>query len=68
MDWNENYSDKKWASLCNHIPIIKTNRKLDLLNYATRSDLKIKTGVNTSEFAKRSDLGSLKLGIDKLGN
>ena len=44
----------------------KQKVQLDLLNYATRSDLKIKTGVNASEFAKKSDLGSLKLGIDKL--
>ena len=40
--------------------------QLDLLNYAAKSDLKIKTGADTSEFAKKSDLGSFKLGIDKL--
>ena len=34
--------------------------QLDLLNYAAKSDLKIKTGVDTSEFAKKSDLGSFK--------
>ena len=37
-------------------------------NYATRSDLKNETGVNTSNFAKTADLASLKPNIDKLDN
>ena len=42
-----------------------------MFNYATKSDLKNATDVNTSKFAKRADLGSLnsendKLHIDKL--
>ena len=46
----------------------KNKRKvqLDPLNYATSSDLKIKIGVDTSQLAKKSDISSLKLGIDKL--
>ena len=42
-------------------------------NYATETDLKIATGVDTSKFAKKVDLAKLKsdvdkLDIDKLGN
>ena len=39
---------------------------LDLSNYATRADLKNETGVDTSKFAKRVDLASLKSNVDKL--
>ena len=35
-------------------------------NYAIKSDLKSKTGVDISEFAKNSDLGCIKADIDKL--
>ena len=35
-------------------------------NYATKSDLKNATGVHTSDFAKKSDLPSLKSDVDKL--
>ena len=34
--------------------------------YATKSDLKNATGVDTSGFAKKIDLANLKSGIDKL--
>ena len=40
--------------------------KLDLSNYATKSDLKHKTGVDTSDFAKKTDLVNLKSDVDKL--
>ena len=42
--------------------------KLDLSNFATKSDLKNTTGVDTSDFAKKlkSDLANLKSNIDKL--
>ena len=45
--------------------------ELDLSNYATKVDLKNMTGVDTSKFAKKVDLASLKsnvhqLDIDKL--
>ena len=43
------------------------NAKVDLSNYATKSDLKNATGVDTSSFAKKkSDLASLKFNVDKL--
>ena len=32
---------------------------LDFSNYATKSDLKIATDVNTSKFTKKADLASL---------
>ena len=35
-------------------------------NYATKSDLKNATGVDTSKFAKKIDLASLKSNVDKL--
>ena len=44
----------------------KRKVKLHLLNYATRSDSKSRTGFDKSEFAKSSDLGSLKADIYKL--
>ena len=40
--------------------------ELDLPNYATKSDLKNSVGVNTSIFAKKVDLASLKSNVDKL--
>ena len=35
-------------------------------NYATKSDLKNATGVDTSDFAKKTDLANLKSDVDKL--
>ena len=35
-------------------------------NYATKTDLKIATGVDTSSFAKKTDLANLKTDVDKL--
>ena len=40
--------------------------KLDLSNYATKSDLKNATGIDTLSFAKKFDLASLKSSVDKL--
>ena len=39
--------------------------ELDLSNYATKTDLKNVTGVGTSKFAKRVDLGNLKSNVDR---
>ena len=44
----------------------KRKVELDLSNYATKSDLKGITGINTSKFAKEVDLANLKSNIDKL--
>ena len=51
----------------------KVKVELDLSNYATKTDLKNATGIDTSSFAKKVDLASLKsnvgkLDIDKLKN
>ena len=51
----------------------KVNVELDLSNYATKTDLKNATGIDTSSFAKNLDLANLKsnvgkLDIDKLKN
>ena len=45
-----------------------TNLKveLDLPNYAAKADLKNATGVNISDFARKTDLANLKSDVDKL--
>ena len=43
----------------------KIRVKLDLANYATKSDLKRET-CDTSEFAKKNDLAGLKSDVDEL--
>ena len=35
-------------------------------NYATKTDLKNATGIDTSSFAKKVDLANLKSNVDKL--
>ena len=42
------------------------NVKVDLSNYATKTDLKNVTHVNTSNFALKTNLASLKTEVDKL--
>ena len=42
------------------------NVKLDLSNYATKTDLKNVTHVDTSSFALKLDLASLKTEVDKI--
>ena len=42
------------------------NVKVDLYNYATKIDLKDMTHVDTSSFALKTDLVSLKTKVDKL--
>ena len=37
-----------------------------MFNLSTKSDLKNETGVDTSDFAKMTDLPSLKLDINKI--
>ena len=40
--------------------------EFDLSNYVTKADLKNLTDVNTSDFAKKTDLDNLKSDLDKL--
>ena len=42
------------------------NVKVDISNYATRPDLKIVTYVDTSGFALKTNLASLKTEVEKL--
>ena len=42
------------------------NVKVDLSNYATKTDLKNITHVDTSSFERKTNLADLKIGIDKL--
>ena len=44
----------------------KIDVELDLADYATKSHLKNAKGVDTSKFAKKADLASLKSDIYKL--
>ena len=44
----------------------KVKVELDLSNYATKTDLKNATGVDTSSFAKKTGLANLKSDVDKL--
>ena len=44
----------------------KVEIELDLSNYATKTDLKNTTGTDTSSFAEKVDLASLKSNFDKL--
>ena len=44
----------------------KIKAELDLFNYSTKFDLKNATGVDTSKFAKKADLATLKSDSDKL--
>ena len=41
------------------------NVKLDLSNYATKADIKNISHVDTSSFALKTNLGSLKTEVDK---
>ena len=43
------------------------NVKVDLSNYATKTDLKNVTHVDTSSFALKTNLANLKTEVDKLG-
>ena len=43
------------------------NVKVDLPNYATKTDIKNISHVDTSSFALKSNLASLKIEVDKLG-
>ena len=42
------------------------NVKVDLSNYATKTDLKTVTHVDTSRFALKTNLANLKTEVDKL--
>ena len=44
----------------------KVKVKLDLSTYATKTDLKNATGVDTSSFAKKVDLANLKSDVNEL--
>ena len=44
----------------------KVKVELNLSNYATKTNLKNATGVDTSSFAKKNNLANLKSNVDKL--
>ena len=45
---------------------VNINVKVDLSNYATKTDLKNVTHVDTSSFALKTNLANLKTEVDKL--
>ena len=47
-------------------PLGKLKVELDLFNYATKTDLKNATEIDTSSFAKKVNLASLNSNVDKL--
>ena len=49
-----------------YFPEPKSKVELDLSSYATKTDLKYATGIDTSFFPKKVDLASLKSNLDKL--
>ena len=57
-----------WVIAQKQIVIAETTMKveLDLFNYATKSDVRKETGVDTSNFAKKANLTSLKSDVDKV--
>ena len=42
------------------------NVQVDLSNYATKTDLRNATGIDTSKLVEKSDLDNLKVEVDKL--
>ena len=58
---NSQYFPKPFRSFGGNI-----NVKVDLSNYATKTDLKNITYVDTSRFALKTNLDSLKIEVDKL--
>ena len=46
---------------------MKFNVQVDLLNYATKADIKNTSHVDTSSFALKTNLANLKTEVDKLG-
>ena len=71
-NWFNSWIDKtNIVQVSEYFPELKSLRrrvkvKLDLSNYATKTDLKNATGVDTSSFDKKADLGNLKSNVDKL--
>ena len=78
VKWKGYYSsfsswiDKKYiVQMSEYFPEPKSFRRkvkveLDLSNYVTKADLKNETSVDTSKFAKKVDLVSLKSNVNKL--
>ena len=56
----------KWVFSKTEIFRGKLKVELDLSNYATKANLKNATGVDTSDFAKKTDLAYLKSNVGKL--
>ena len=63
--------NKKTVKISEYFPETKSSGKkvkveLDLSNYATKTNLKNATGVDTWNFSKKLDLANLKSNIEKL--
>ena len=67
MEWQKRYCYVKMS----YFPEPFTNKnkvlvKLNVFNYATKSDIKNAMGVDTLKFAKKDDLINLKTEVDSL--
>ena len=60
------HSINKWIFFKTDISAGKCGIELDLSNYVTIANLNNATGVDTSKFAEKDDLASLKSELDKL--
>ena len=61
MDWYKRHSKSEYFPELKSFRNVKS--ELDLSNYVTKTDLKISAGIDTSSFAKKVDLASLKSNV-----
>ena len=66
MDWSKRHSINEWIFFKSKIFRRNVKVELDLSNNVTKVDIKNAAGVDTSDFAAKVDLASLKSDLDKL--
>ena len=66
MDWSKRHSINEWVFFKSKIFRRNVKVELDLSNNVTKVDIKNAAGVDTSDFAAKVDLASLKSDLDKL--
>ena len=65
MDWKRRHTITEWIFPKPKSSGWRVKVELHFSNYAIKSDLENATGVDTSKFAKKVDLASLKSNVDK---
>ena len=66
MDWLKGHSINEWIFPKTKSFTKKCESWIKFVKLCKKSDLKIQTGVHTSDFAKKTDLVNLKSDADKL--